>query len=187
MSKTRNLFSKVFMIGFLVMVVVGFTVPIVLNNITPEENSYVEPRVCQTDTDCALMCEEKPVAVLCGQNLCQQNACTQQSYYPFAEKPLVFSLKMDGGNGSVDLSLRADKNNFFVTFEQEKVKVYTTGLTLAQILEKARVKMNAQCVVVDVMYCANDEKAWVMRVNGEESVLFEYTPQEGDKIELVYS
>ena len=187
MSKTRNLFNKIFMIGFLVMVVVGFTVPIVLNNITPEDNSYVEPRVCQTDTDCGLMCEEKPVAVLCGQNLCQQNACTQQSYYPFAEKPLMFSLKVRVENQSIDVASRANTQNFFVTFDKENVKVYTAGLTVAQILEKAKVKMNSQCLVVDEMYCTDEEKEWKMRVNGEESVLFEYTPQEGDKIELVYS
>ena len=42
MSKTRNLFGKIFMIAFLVMVVVGFTVPIVLNNITPDSNMSAE-------------------------------------------------------------------------------------------------------------------------------------------------
>ena len=187
MSKTRNLFGKVAMIAFLVMVVVGFTVPIVLNNITPDSNTYVEPRLCQNDVDCGLVCEDQPVMVLCGQNICQQNDCTQQSYYPFAEKPIVFTLRVDAGNGTIDLTSRADTKNFFVTFEKDMVKVYTSGLTVGQILEKVKIKMNAQCVMIDETYCAKDEKAWVMRVNGEESPLFEYTPQEEDMIELVYS
>jgi hypothetical protein len=133
------------------------------------------------------MCDEKPVAVLCGQNLCQQNACTQQSYYPFADKPLIFTLKVMVGNQTVNLTSRVNKNNFFVMFEKESVKVYTNGLTIGQILEKVNMKINTQCVVIDESYCAKEEKKWVMRVNGEESSLFEYTPQEGDKMELVYS
>lgn len=187
MSKTKNLFGKVAMIGFLVMVVVGFTVPIVLNNIKPDTNTYVEPRLCQTDTDCALTCEDQPVMVLCAHNICAQNACTQQSYYPFTEKPIVFTLRVNVGNGTIDLSSRADTKNFFLTFEKDIVKVYTSGLTVAQILEKVKVKMNGQCMTIDQAYCATEGHTWVMRVKGEESPLFDYTPQEGDTIELVYS
>ena len=187
MSKTRNLFGKIFMIAFLVMVVVGFTVPIVLNNITPDSNMYVEPRLCQSDVDCGLLCEDQPVMVLCGQNICQQNACTQQSYYPFTEKPVMFTLQVYAGNGTIDLASRADTKNFFVTVEKNTVKVYTSGLTLGQILEKVKVKMNGQCMMVDQTYCTAEGHTWVMQVNGEESPLFEYTPQEGDTIELVYS
>ncbi len=187
MSKTKNLFGKVAMIGFLVMVVVGFTVPIVLNNIKPDTTSYVEPRLCQSDVDCGLVCEDQPVMVLCGQNICSQNACTQKNNYLFTEKPIGFTLEVVVGNQTIDVASRADTKNFFVTFEKNTVKVYTTGLTLGQILEKVKMKMNAQCVMIDQTYCATEGHTWVMRVKGEESPLFEYTPQEGDKIELVYS
>ncbi len=199
MSKTRNLVGKVFMIAFLVMVVVGFTVPIVLNNISPESDTYVEPRVCQTDMQCALDCNGQPIAVLCSQNLCQQNSCTQLGYYPFTEKPMVFSLQIDAGNGTIDLASRTDASNFFVTFadvnkkeenkEQikiEQIKVYAAGLTIAQILEKVKITPNAQCVTIDQTYCTTDTKKWIMNVNGQESPLFDYTPQEGDVIGLVY-
>ncbi len=187
MSKTRNLFGKVAMIAFLVMVVVGFTVPIVLNNIKPDSNTYVEPRLCQTDVDCGLLCDDLPVMVLCGQNICQQNACTQQSYYPFTEKPVTFTLNVIVENQSIDIASRANKNNFFVIFEKDRVKVYANGLNVAQILEKANMKMNGQCMTIDQTYCAKEGHIWVMRVKGQESPLFDYTPQEGDVIELVYS
>ena len=70
-KKDKKLFSKILLILFLLMIVLGFTLPGFLE--FDEETQYIEPRICQNDADCYLMCEDIPVEVLCSQNLCQKN------------------------------------------------------------------------------------------------------------------
>jgi len=93
MALPSKKFSKVVMIIFLGLIVIGFTVPGILYlNPTQASPGSAEPRICQTDSDCYLMCNEQPVNVLCTQNLCQQNSCTETSPYPYSTQPVRFQL-----------------------------------------------------------------------------------------------
>ncbi len=186
-AQRKQFIIKVLMIIFLVLVVIGFTVPIFLNNIGPAQNTPVEPRVCQTDTDCALTCDSQPVAILCSQNLCQQNVCNQNSYYSFTQTPITFTLRATIETKPIDFAARANTKNFFVTFDKETVKVYAQGLTLTQIFEKINLKINSQCLTIDQAYCTKEGHKASLIINNKESYAFDYSPQAGDVIELVYS
>ena len=175
--------AKAFMIFFLVMLVLGFSVPLI--NLGNEVPPAAEPRLCQTDSDCYLMCDT-PVSVLCSQNLCQQNACDELQLYPFGESR-VFQLRLFVEQKRIQLS-NSDKD-VFVTFSDEEVRTFTSGLTLGQILEKAAIRFTPNCFRVNGQdYCQSDTANVTMMVNGNSSYQYnDYVPENGDLIELRYS
>lgn len=179
MAKTEKLFSKVVMIIFLVLLVLGFVVPAILN--TTSSDQIAEPRMCTTDADCYLLCDDRPVNVLCLQNLCLVNSCDEKSYYEYGEKPISFIVNIQ----NVTLEERANEKNVFVLFEGNQVQSFTSKLPLYYILEKANIILDTQCLTFDKkQYCSSDV---VMTVNGTASTAFgNYVPQEGDVIELGY-
>lgn len=185
MAKKKN-WNKVFTLVFLGMMVVGFSIPAFLD---PATNTgavvQAEQKLCQTDSDCYLLCDGKPVEALCSQNLCLQDSCDDNFYYEYQKDPLSFSLhvKVDGKN--VDLKERSNVGDIFVRFEDDKTNVFSSGLSLRHILEKAKLVLDLQCLIFDARsYCG--EKLRVL-VNGNESSLFgNYAPKDSDVIEVVY-
>ncbi len=174
------------MLIFLAMVVIGFVVPGVLYSGSDSSVNTVEPRLCQTDADCYLMCDELPQKVLCSQNLCQRNSCTEQDFYNYTS-PQNFQLKITVNGTTIDLTRRSNSGNMYVTFG-ELVAVYTGGLSLAQVLEKANIALTAECITLDTTYCQNDKNTLVMNINGNQSFSYQsYVPQAGDRIEVIYS
>lgn len=179
MAKTEKLLSKVIMIAFLAMLVLGFVVPAILNN--SSSGSGVEPRMCTTDADCYLLCEDKPVNVLCLQNLCLVNSCEEKSYYEYSQDPVLFTINIE----NVTLEERGNDRNVFVKLEGNKVQSFASKLPLYYTLEKANIILDTQCLTFDKkQYCSSDLQ---MKVNGNESTAFgNYIPQEGDVIEITY-
>lgn len=179
MVKTEKLFSKVVMIVFLVMLVLGFVIPAILNNTSSD--SGVEPRMCNTDADCYLLCEDKPINVLCLQNLCLINSCEEKSYYEYNQDSLSFTINIE----NVTLEERGNDRNVFVKFKGNEVHSFASKLSLYYILEKANLILDTQCLTFDQkQYCSSDLQ---MKVNGNESTAFgNYIPEEGDVIELEY-
>lgn len=179
MAKTEKLFSKIIIIIFLVMLVLGFVVPAVLNNSSPDPGA--EPRMCTTDADCYLFCEDKPLNVLCLQNLCLTNSCEEKSYYEYSQDPVSFMINIK----NVTLEERSDEKDIFVTFKGNQVKSFSSKLPLYYILEKADIILDTQCLTFDKkQYCSSD---LLMTVNGATSTAFgNYIPQEGDVVELGY-
>jgi len=182
MAKTGKLLSKVVMIVFLVLLVLGFTIPGVINFSTGDGNSAAEPRLCSRDADCYLICDNEPVAVLCSQNLCLQNSCEEDSYYQYNPDPLTFTLSVQ----NVSLEERGNSQNFFVKFNVNIVQLFTARLVLYQVLEKAGITLDTQCLTFDgEKYCGDKVE---MMVNGENSTLYgNYVPEEGDVVEIRYS
>lgn len=182
----RETWSKIGITLFLFFIIVGFTVPAFLNtNSTPV--AAVEPKLCQTDADCYLTCD-KPVAVLCTQNLCQQNSCEEYSYYPLAQQPTTFQLEMIMNGKEVNLAARSEPQNFFVTFTENEVKLFAPGLTLVQVLDKVNIHVNEQCLYLDsVSYCNNAKAELKSVVNGEQIYDYSYVPKERDNIKILYS
>ncbi len=180
--KTEKLFSKLVMIVFLVLLVLGFVVPGVINNSTSDRNSAAEPRLCSTDADCYLICGDRPTMVLCSQNLCLQNSCDESSYYQYDPNPLTFTLLVQ----NISLEERSNAQDFFVKFNGNTVQLFTARLVLYQILEKARITLDIQCLTFDEkQYCGDKIQ---MSVNGENSTAYgNYAPQEGDTVEIGYS
>ncbi len=179
MAKTEKLFSKIVMIIFLVMLVLGFVIPAVLNN--SSSDSVVEPRMCTTDADCYLFCEDQPVNVLCLQNLCLVNSCEEKSYYEYNQNPVSFTINIQ----NITLEERSNGRNIFVTFSGNKVQSFSQKLPLYYLLEKADIILDTQCLTFDKkQYCSSD---LLMKVNGTASTAFgNYIPKEGDVIELSY-
>ena len=179
------------MIIFLALIVIGFTIPGLLN-LNPAANNApkaVEPRVCQADSDCYLICNDQPLSVLCSQNLCQQNACTEQPKYPFKTEPIAFHLTAHLNETTIDLINKSNPRDLFATFNTESVKSFSSVLPLRLILEKINVKLTAECLQIDQKkYCRNDQHKVRLLVNGKETYTYEdYVPQQGDSIEMVYS
>ncbi len=170
MADTKKRATQVLMIIFLVLVAVGFTIPGFLN--FNEEQTLVEPRICQNDADCYLMCGkngDQPVAVPCSQNLCLQNDCDEKSFYPYQPNPITFKLMV----ANLSLETLSNPGNIYVLFTGQEVKVFTGGFSLAQILERINFDFSAKVMNVSI--------------NGEISAYYpSYVPKEGDKIILTY-
>lgn len=166
------MFSKILMLALLVMIVLGFTVPGFLE--LDEGSESAEQRVCQADADCYLMCDDVPVKVLCSRNLCLQNSCSEESYYPYQDPGITFKLVVKNETDELDLVGLSDSKNIFVKFSGEKVKLFSSGLSLGHVLEKAGLVI--------------DSKLGEVFVNNEKSYEYaDYVPEEGDKVEVVYS
>lgn len=179
MKKTEKLFSKVIIVVFLVMLVLGFVVPGILNN--SSDSAAIEPKMCNTDADCYLFCEDQPVTVLCLQNLCLVNSCEEKSYYEYDQNPVSFTINIE----NVTLEERSNERDVFVKFSGNKVQSFTSKLSLYYILEKTNLILDTQCLTFDKkQHCSGDLQ---MKVNGNESTAFgNYIPQEGDLIEIDY-
>lgn len=173
------------MLGFLIMIVLGFTIPGFIGNEDDPLATYVEARVCQTDTDCYLTCDGTPQPILCSQNLCIQNSCEEANYYPLNPDPLSFSLTLSIENETI--ALQSNPQNLFVTFDDNEVNLFSNGLNLNQVLDKAGMAMNTQCIQTNQLYCTNLEQTLDLSINGEKSYDFiGYVPKEGDEIEITY-
>ncbi len=187
MIKKEKMFSKVVMLVFLILVVIGFSVPLFNlggNQAQTPENS--EPRLCQSDADCYLMCDDKPVEVLCLQNLCQQNSCVEFNPFPYQSDPVTFSL-----NVLVDtreLALASNPSDLFVQFVSGDVQIFNSRLPLAAVLEKGGVQYTGQCLGINgTQYCTDAQNRVELWVNGNQSFSSgSYIPKQGDRIELKY-
>lgn len=167
-KKKEKLFSKIVVIVFLVMIAIGFMVPGSINS-DDDSPGYVEPRICQVDADCYLICEDVPVKVLCSQNLCIQNSCSEGNYYPFNSNPLTFELVVEKD----DFDLIGKDEDLFVKFSNGVVRLYSSGLSLGHVLEKVGLSIDSS--LADVF------------VNGEKNYAYsEFVPEEGDVVKVVY-
>lgn len=189
MAKDKKLFSKIVMIVFMLLIVVGFTVPLFNLGGNTNENGYVEPRLCQSDPDCYLTCDDLPVKVMCSQNLCVQNACDEYNLYPYQEESLTFMLKVEVEGEKIYLADRGNSLDFFTRFEEEEVQIFTSDLPLGDLFSRIGISLNTECLVVgSKAYCQDDEKELSLSVNGEDNYQFNnFVPQEGDVVEVVYS
>ena len=189
-KKIDKLFSKVFMILFLVMLVLGFTIPGFINsgnNVDNSQISGVEPRLCTTDSDSYLMCDDKPTASLCFKNLCQQNDCNEYSLYPYQNSPLTFDLKVEVNGEKINLQESYDSKNFYVFFNGDIVSTFS-NLNLQQILEKSRVILSDTCLIISqTSYCNDADNKIKVIVNNNQTLAGSfYKPKEGDMIEVGY-
>lgn len=167
-QKQKQLLSKLFLLALTIMIIIGFTVPTFFGN--EPQPQQAERRICQTDSDCYLMCgEEKnqPVTVICTENLCQQNSCEEWTPYSYQAEPLTFELKIE----NLNLKNSSNAQDLFVKFDNRQVQVFTAGLSLERILEK-------------LDYTFVGEKL-ELSINGDTSSYYGgYVPQPGDKIEI---
>ncbi len=189
MAFQQKRFSKVIMILFLIMIVLGFSVPLFnLGGRSPQESPAAEPRLCQADSDCYLICDDTPMEVLCSQNLCQQNDCEEAAVFPYAASPLPFDLTIKVKGKEINLINRSNAKDLFVTFNDEKIEVHSLEFPLALILEKVNIGLTSECLFLGKeKYCNDENKTVRLEVNGEESFRYgEYVPKEGDKIEIRY-
>ena len=186
----QNKWRKIATLLFLGMMVIGFSIPAFLDP-TANGAAVQQPnqKLCQTDADCYLLCDGKPIEVLCSQNLCLHDSCSQNVYYSFTEVPLTFSLRIKIDDADVLWGERNIPGTIFVQFKDDTVQVFSLGLSLRHILEKGRMSLTSECLTVDgKAYCNDGVKRLAMMVNGNESSLYEkYVPQQRDSVEIVYS
>ncbi len=163
------------------LMVVGFSVPGFLD--FEEKQVVVEPKLCHSDAECYLLCDDLPVEVFCSQNLCLKNSCTESSYYEYNSEPLVFNLAIKiEGNETI---LEEDSGDFFVKFKGETVELYSSGLSLGHVLEKAGgYYFESGCLLINgKKHCDGN-----LTINGNESYQGNsFVPQEGDLIKIIYS
>ena len=191
MMKKKQTFRKVLMYVILIMIAVGFTIPGFLE-LGNEQEQAATKRICRSDADCYLVCNEKPQAALCYQNLCQQNSCKEIAYYPFqkAKNQVKFAVSIDGKK--MNLKERFDElqlKNFFVQFQEASFVSLAPSLDLNMVLEKLNSKIVDKCLTWgNQTYCEGDNKTLKMWVNGNTSYSYgNYVFQNNDKIDLDYS
>jgi hypothetical protein len=183
MAKSNKLFSKVVMYVFLVLIVLGFTVPGFLNSGDTGSYNAPEPRLCRSDADCYLLCDQ-PRQVLCSMNLCVQNSCEESVYFPYNEEGFPIELNVIIEGSPVNLTWKDE--DIFVSYDSH-LQVHS-NLPLQQILEKAGVIYGNSCVLVAGNQYCEGLGSLRLYVNSEESFLYErYVPKSGDRIELSYS
>ncbi len=178
------------LIAFLAMIVVGFTVPGVIQFGSDVQSPVqAEQRLCQSDADCYLTCDNAPISVLCSQNLCQQNACEEVGLYSYSTEPTTFQLAVTVDGKKEDLTLRQNTNNFFIFVEGDTIRGYTKGLSLRHVLDKVQMRLQGTCLYIGQnSYCDQGEKKLRVIVDGNQTFLGEnYVPQEKDEIQIVYS
>ena len=165
MAKDKKLFSKILLILLMVMIAAGFTIPM----LDFEDQVYaVEPRICQLDSDCYLICEDAPLKIFCSQNMCTQNDCNENPYYPFYDQPIEFQFKIIDSPETLLLSY----DDIFINFNKEKVKFFSHGMSLGQLYERIGLK--------DLNY--------KLYINGEERFVgVDYVPEDSDEILVDYS
>lgn len=179
--KTEKMFGKAVIIIFLVLLVLGFVIPGVINYNTSDA-AAVEPRLCSSDADCYLFCDDLPAPVLCSQNMCARNSCDEASYYEYNAVPITFTLHLE----NVTLEDRGNDRDLFVKFEDGEVQLFSSRLILYQILEKAGIIFDSECLTLDgKQFCGEKLK---LKLNGKNSTLYRnYAPKEGDLVEIIYS
>jgi len=189
MSKSKKMDGKqIGMLIFLILVVVGFTAPIFINNLEPTTTISAEPRPCITDTDCSLICTDEPVAILCSNNLCAQNTCNERNYYPYNQTFTSFTLNIKLNNTLINPILLANKQDFFIIFEKNQVKTFSPLINLAQILEKINTKLDSQCLTINnTAHCIINNHKLQLNINNKQSYQFDYIPQNNDQIEIIYT
>jgi hypothetical protein len=195
-KKREKLFSKIVVVVFLALIVLGFTVPGFLygngSNVDSTSNE-IEPRLCQSDTDCYLICDNQPLAVLCAQNLCLQNECGPSYYEYNPEEPISFKLGVvvDSGENVTKLELSEKNNpqNFYVKFlEKDEIQINSHRLSLNIILDRIAILLHGTCLRIDnEAYCDNDDYFLSVLVNDQEiGDAGNYIPQEADEISISY-
>lgn len=177
------------MIAFLVMIVLGFSVPLFnLGGNTDQSPQNVQPRLCQNDAECYLTCNNKPVEVLCQQNLCVQNSCTEFNLFPYLQQQQEIALSLTINNAPISLQ-NSKAQDLFVRFNEGVVELHAQRISLSSILEKAGIILQDQCITRDgTSYCQEKSKALNITVNGENTYLYgQYVPKQNDEIKIVYS
>ncbi len=183
----KMLVKKIVIIAFLVMLVIGFTVPAFLDWGNNGQVPTTIQKNCQSDSECYLMCDDVPVSVLCYQNLCWQNSCEEFALYPFNQTPVSFLLDVRVNGKSVELTNSSSPQDFFVKLDGNKVSMYSQ-LALRQILEKFKIKLEGGCLITNQSYCNGKGGNLSMTVNNEASYSYgDYVPQENDVIKIGYS
>ena len=189
--KKKNTLRKVLMYVILIMIAVGFTIPGFLE-LGNEQEQAAAKRICRSDADCYLVCNKKPQAVLCYQNLCQQNSCTEIAYYPYetAKNKVNFAVSIDGKK--MDLKKTFEElqlKNFFVQFQESSFVSLAPSLDLNMVLEKLNSKIVDKCLTWgNQSYCGDNNKTLKMSVNGNISYSYgNYVFQNNDRISLDYS
>ena len=189
LSQKESRWKKPLMIAFLVMIVLGFSVPLFqLGGNTDQTPQQVQPRLCQNDAECYLTCDDKPVEVLCQQNLCVQNSCTEFNLFPYLQQPQEIALSVMVND--VPLSLQnSNPKDLFVRFNDNIVQLHAQRVSLSSILEKAGIILQNQCLTMQgTTYCADTKSTLNITANGENTYQFgQYVPKEGDEIKIVYS
>jgi len=184
-EKQKALLRKFFLLTFLALIVIGFSVPTFFLGNTPQENSPAEPNICQSDADCYLLCDSGPVAVLCSQNLCQQNACNEFSPYPYSAEAKQATMRVVVAGKEILLK-NAHEKDFFVAFFEGSVQLFSSGISLQQIAEKAGMLLTQDCLTVNgTAYCTKDDKELLIIVNNAEVAPL-YPVKEGDVIKIEY-
>ena len=170
-KKKKEQLIKTITVSFLLLVTLGFMVPGFLD-LGEDNHQYIEPRICQSDSDCYLMCGDdntEPVEVYCSENLCQHNFCDEYVVFPYQTEPITFILEID----DLNLNNLSKSQDLFVKFSNNQVQVFTTGLSLDRILEKLNYDFNIQME---------------LDINGEGSDYYgSYVPAENDDVKISFS
>ena len=189
MKKRNESLRKAGMLVFLIMIVIGFSVPLLLSPIDQSTPTVVEPRVCQHDADCYITCGSDAISTLCYQNLCVQNSCDELSPFPYQNEPQSIILTVVINKQKIPLAAQASTSNIFIQFEGDTVKLFSDRLSLAQILEKVGLTTRYPCLISSgTSYCVDDNHKLQFWVNGLESYQYEsYLPKADDIIKIEYS
>ncbi len=179
--RKKNRFEKVKKYGvltLLILITLGFLIP---GFIQPQEEP-VNPsdvKVCSSDNDCYLTCDNKLTSVLCFRNICEIDSCESAPQYEFSEVPEDISIAITLEGEELNLNDRFTQfgvGTFFVNFRQDGAELYTTRVPLGYILENVGIRIQNSCLIIDAQsYCEDELTQNTLRtkVNGQERFLSE--------------
>ena len=190
-KKTWKEYSVIFL---MVAITLGFMLPGALyfgsDQQDQSNNNDPKTKVCSSDTDCYLTCDNELKSVMCYQNLCEIDSCEQYQIHKFLIGGLNINLEVIVNEELVNLEDRQSVGNFFVSVsEKNNINLFSEELQLNHVLEKLDIYFKGGCLVVDSeLYCNNEENKLMMIVNGEKNYAYEnYFLVTNDDIIISYS
>ncbi|MBI1968745.1 hypothetical protein HYS49_02440, partial [Candidatus Woesearchaeota archaeon] len=118
-------------------------------------------------------------------NLCQQNACDEFSPYPYSAEAQQATISVIVDGQKIPLK-NAPEKDFFVTFSENKVRLFSSGISLQQVMEKAGMLLTQDCLTFNgTAYCTKEDRELQIIVN-DAQVAPLYPMKEGDVVKIEY-
>lgn len=195
MIKKKDKYLKVKQYGMvflLIAITLGFLVPGFLQGDGSE--AIVNPadiKICYSDTDCYLTCDDGLKSVMCYRNICEIDSCEYAPLNEFNPIGEEFTLSITVLGEEINLPeyfATFGQGTFFMSMTDEAMQLFTPRLPLGYIFEKVGIVLQDSCISINgTQNCEDETHVITSTLNGEErSASNDLLISKGDVLTIVY-